>query len=58
MISCHFMSWNSNPFIAFNQIYGTFYWQTPAVTSNSRNSSKYRIKYCTLDFTLKPIFYK
>ena len=56
MISCHFMSWNSNPFIAFNRIYGTFYCRKPAVTGNSHNSNKYRIKDCTLDFTLKPSF--
>ena len=52
------MSWNSNPFIAFNWIYGTFYCRMPAITGNSRNSNKYRIKDCTLDFTLKSSFYK
>ena len=56
MISCHFVSWNSNPFKAFNWIYRTFYCLMPAVTGNSRNSSKYRIKDYTLGLHLNLIF--
>ena len=52
MISCRFMSWKSNPFVAFNRIYRTFYCRMLALMGNSRNRNKYRIKDCTLDFLL------